>query len=144
MKHDILLKTQFKFFGMTGFEPATSCSQSIRATKLRYIPFRSYQGQKFHWKSILDKFRPNRTRTDDLLLVRQSLYQLSYGPIDFYIKHCKPQKRKLQVLKIFLKKRVKTEIFKRHIQPGFFVGINKFRYCIPCSLWIKRSMNQND
>ena len=24
--------------GMTGFEPATSCSQSKRATKLRYIP----------------------------------------------------------------------------------------------------------
>ena len=24
--------------GMTGFEPATSCSQSRRATKLRYIP----------------------------------------------------------------------------------------------------------
>ena len=23
---------------MTGFEPATSCSQSRRATKLRYIP----------------------------------------------------------------------------------------------------------
>ncbi len=27
---------------MTGFEPATLCSQSICATKLRYIPF-SYQ-----------------------------------------------------------------------------------------------------
>ena len=27
------------FFGMTGFEPATPCSQSICATKLRYIPF---------------------------------------------------------------------------------------------------------
>jgi hypothetical protein len=25
--------------GMTGFEPAASCSQSRRATKLRYIPF---------------------------------------------------------------------------------------------------------
>jgi hypothetical protein len=24
---------------MTGFEPAASCSQSRRATKLRYIPF---------------------------------------------------------------------------------------------------------
>lgn len=28
-----------QIIGMTGFEPATSCSQSIRATKLRYIPF---------------------------------------------------------------------------------------------------------
>ena len=25
--------------GLTGFEPATSCSQSRRATKLRYSPF---------------------------------------------------------------------------------------------------------
>ena len=30
---------------------------------------------------INEVFRPNRTRTDDLLLVRQSLYQLSYGPV---------------------------------------------------------------
>ena len=29
------------FFGMTGFEPATLCSQSKCATKLRYIPFLS-------------------------------------------------------------------------------------------------------
>ena len=29
----------FLFIGMTGFEPATPCSQSICATKLRYIPF---------------------------------------------------------------------------------------------------------
>ena len=27
--------------GMRGFEPRTSCSQSRRAAKLRYIPFRS-------------------------------------------------------------------------------------------------------
>ena len=27
-----------KMVGMTGFEPATSCSQSRRATKLRHIP----------------------------------------------------------------------------------------------------------
>ncbi len=26
------------YIGMTGFEPAASCSQSRRATKLRYIP----------------------------------------------------------------------------------------------------------
>jgi hypothetical protein len=28
-----------KKVGMTGFEPAASCSQSRRATKLRYIPY---------------------------------------------------------------------------------------------------------
>mgnify|MGYP002223808545 CR=1 FL=1 len=29
--------------GTTGFEPATYCSQSNRATKLRYVPFPKYQ-----------------------------------------------------------------------------------------------------
>ena len=42
------------------------------------------------------KIRPNRTRTDDLLLVRQSLYQLSYGPYYYksnYIKKYIKSKR---------------------------------------------------
>ena len=97
---------------MTGFEPATSCSQSIRATKLRYIPRilcsfitffseilkhfdpdlsvvsdvvqtpvrRARKLEVFLTAARCFTFRPNRTRTDDLLLVRQSLYQLSYGP----------------------------------------------------------------
>ncbi len=29
---------RYPLVGMTGFEPATSCSQSKRATKLRHIP----------------------------------------------------------------------------------------------------------
>ncbi len=29
--------------GLTGFEPATFCSQSRRATKLRYSPFMHYR-----------------------------------------------------------------------------------------------------
>jgi hypothetical protein len=29
----------FKNLGTTGFEPATYCSQSSRATKLRHVPF---------------------------------------------------------------------------------------------------------
>ena len=32
--------------GMTGFEPATSCSQSKRATKLRYIPIPHYYNER--------------------------------------------------------------------------------------------------
>ena len=32
--------------GMTGFEPATSCSQSKRATKLRYIPIPTYYNER--------------------------------------------------------------------------------------------------
>ena len=31
--------------GLTGFEPATSCSQSRRATKLRYSPMCPAQGK---------------------------------------------------------------------------------------------------
>jgi hypothetical protein len=44
--------------GMTGFEPATSCSQSRRATKLRYIPahhcdaFKVYHGENLKRQSI--------------------------------------------------------------------------------------------
>lgn len=42
------LKTEFgrglsEKIGMTGFEPAASCSQSRRATKLRYIPMISIE-----------------------------------------------------------------------------------------------------
>ena len=45
--------------GMTGFEPATSCSQSKRATKLRYIPIPHYYKER-HGKSqgIADKIDP--------------------------------------------------------------------------------------
>lgn len=36
---------------MTGFEPATFCTQNKRATKLRYIPFnREYFHSIFHIK----------------------------------------------------------------------------------------------
>ena len=34
----ILKENQIRILGMTGFEPATLCSQSTCATKLRYIP----------------------------------------------------------------------------------------------------------
>lgn len=37
------LPIELRTFGMTGFEPATLCSQSRCATKLRYIPFNSSQ-----------------------------------------------------------------------------------------------------
>ena len=45
--------------GEAGFEPATSCSQSRRAAKLRYSPFRwpslvrgRSGAEKCHWKGI--------------------------------------------------------------------------------------------
>jgi hypothetical protein len=40
IKLDLDAVLQFEI-GMTGFEPAASCSQSRRATKLRYIPAQS-------------------------------------------------------------------------------------------------------
>ena len=33
--------------GIAGFEPATSCSQSKRDTKLRYIPINSYLAHSY-------------------------------------------------------------------------------------------------
>ena len=58
--------------GKTGFEPATSCSQSRRSTRLSYFPYK---------KEGLEIGRKNggsgRDRTADILLVRQTLSQLS-------------------------------------------------------------------
>jgi hypothetical protein len=59
-------------------------------------------------------FRPNRTRTDDLLLVRQSLYRLSYGPellllflFEIYIILYRFQIKKAIILKFVAKNRSK-------------------------------------
>jgi hypothetical protein len=57
-------------------------------------------------------FRPNRTRTDDLLLVRQSLYRLSYGPgllflFEIYIILYRFQIKKAMILKFLAKNRSK-------------------------------------
>jgi hypothetical protein len=43
-------------FGTTGFEPATYCSQSNRATKLRYVPFVSHSITK---KTTLNPLAPS-------------------------------------------------------------------------------------
>ncbi len=40
-----------KMVGAEGFEPPTSCSQSRRATRLRYAPFlKKYKCQKSNYK----------------------------------------------------------------------------------------------
>ncbi len=41
IKGGSLQYTSLKTLGTTGFEPATYCSQSNRATKLRYVPLNS-------------------------------------------------------------------------------------------------------
>jgi hypothetical protein len=112
---------------MTGFEPATSCSQSIRATKLRYIPRTRIRFITF-FRKILKKstsgplasdggrfFRPNRTRTDDLLLVRQSLYQLSYGPA--LLVYFNPKCLKLQFYRRRRADRGSSEMEVRFVEP---------------------------
>ena len=53
--------------GVEGFEPPTSCSQSRRATRLRYTPIGS----------------SNWTRTSDPMINSHLLYQLSYRGTNF-------------------------------------------------------------
>ena len=59
--------------GKTGFEPATSCSQSRRSTRLSYFPYK---------KGILRNGRKNggsgRDRTADTGIFNPLLYRLSY------------------------------------------------------------------
>ena len=59
--------------GMTGFEPATSCSQSRRSTRLSYFPYK---------KEGLEIGRKNggsgRDRTADTGIFNPLLYRLSY------------------------------------------------------------------
>ena len=65
----IELHPQEKMVGAAGFEPATSCSQSRSATRLRYAPNEIGGGE--------------RDRTDGLLHAMQALSQLSYTPQTF-------------------------------------------------------------
>src|SRR5688500_1858660 len=53
--------------GATGFEPATSCSRSRRATGLRYAPSRRAGGATH---------APGETRTPNLLIRSQMLYPI--------------------------------------------------------------------
>src|SRR5215203_3223185 len=57
--------------GATGFEPATSCSRSRRATGLRYAPPNSLS-------LLLSRSHdaPRRTRTSNLLIRSQMLYPI--------------------------------------------------------------------
>ena len=53
--------------GATGFEPATSCSRSRRATGLRYAPM---------VELVSRSHAPERTRTSNLLIRSQMLYPI--------------------------------------------------------------------
>src|SRR5262249_29485362 len=57
--------------GATGFEPATSCSRSRRATGLRYAP----PTLRFPCSPLVND-APRRTRTSNLLIRSQMLYPI--------------------------------------------------------------------
>ena len=61
-----------KMVGMTGFEPAASCSQSRRATKLRHIP-----------NATVSKYtRTNRLGVASFLILAK---QITEGITQFYV-----------------------------------------------------------
>ena len=72
LRRPLLYPTELltRLVGMTGFEPATSCSQSRRATKLRYIPVSAKRTNHNEYythparrcqESIADNIRPTTT-----------------------------------------------------------------------------------
>ena len=67
----MLKKPVKKVVGVEGFELSTSCSQSRRATRLRYTP------------NLLRSGSATRTRTWDPMINSHLLYQLSYRGITF-------------------------------------------------------------
>ena len=58
--------------GATGFEPATSCSRSRRATGLRYAP----PNNSVSHRAAACMNAPRRTRTSNLLIRSQMLYPI--------------------------------------------------------------------
>ena len=64
--------------GATGFEPATSCSRSRRATGLRYAP-PTLHTPRFVFRSVN---APRRTRTSNLLIRSQMLYPIELWALE--------------------------------------------------------------
>ena len=62
--------------GLAGLEPATPRLSSVCSNQLSYRPSGSPSDQCFEWSSGGGM----RIRTADILLAKQTLYQLSYTP----------------------------------------------------------------
>ena len=65
--------------GLTGFEPVTPRLSSVCSNQLSYRPFRAQKAPKLVSKLSV-KSGGKETRTPDILLAKQALYQLSYAP----------------------------------------------------------------
>jgi hypothetical protein len=74
--------------GMTGFEPATSWSQTKRDTKLRYIPISDgeiphlWVDQTIRSARLINLVGPVGLEPTYLSVMSRTLYQLSYAPMD--------------------------------------------------------------
>ena len=105
--------------GATGFEPATSSSQSWRSTRLSYAPL----GRAFHVPSGHKKNGSGRDRTADTRIFNPLLYQLSYRAIlqarlgrgagKVYTRYAQIASQKLYFFAIFLTMRHKLLISER-------------------------------
>ena len=62
--------------GLAGLEPATPRLSSVCSNQLNYRPSGSPSDHSFEWSSGGGM----RIRTADILLAKQTLYQLSYTP----------------------------------------------------------------
>ncbi len=75
--------------GVAGLEPATSSLSGTRSNQLSYTPEHKFQISKFKLKNGGGK----RTRTDDVLLAKQVLSQLSYTPVYILLYHLSGRNR---------------------------------------------------
>ena len=64
--------------GLTGFEPVTPRLSSVCSNQLSYRPADAGELARL---STATSRGGNRIRTDDILLAKQALYQLSYTPL---------------------------------------------------------------
>ena len=72
------LSVRFQLVGLTGLEPVTLRLSSVCSNQLSYRPAGSIE-------SALDG-GAEETRTPDILLAKQTLYQLSYSPDPAYVR----------------------------------------------------------
>ena len=80
---ELLFYMQFSrcLVGSSGLEPPTSRLSGVRSNQLSYEPSSSQYPFVFPLTPFLSNGGGKRIRTDDPLLAKQVLYQLSYTPV---------------------------------------------------------------